>query len=298
MGADGLLHWGQSAARIVASALAGVMTIEGCGGPAPTSVIGATASAIRDGITITLSIDRDSLETGQQLRARVRVRNHTAEPILWWGGSCRLDGTLVVEPDAQVEPDHGLAWAGDAGRLKARLVSGSTVLLPPDASIDLDGLADRGDPSSCRFDRGFNVLGPGEELASEAAWRAVDLIGAPLPPGSYVVRASFPRLGPEIALDPALIDRARDLAPVVVEMPFSLAGSGPEMTAGQAVDRLLANPGTDRWLAVNPERTWLATTLRWDGGRWLVELRTTSGSDARVSVDGRSGSVEALAFDR
>ena len=206
--------------------------------------------------------------------------------------------TLAVEPDERADPDHGLAWADDAGRLKARLVAGSTEVAPPVGLIDLDDLADGGNPLSCRSDRGFNVLGPGEELASESVWRAVDLLGAPLPRGSYVVRAAFPRLGPETALDPARIDREHDLAPVVVELPISLVGGGLEMTAGQAVDRLLANPGTARWLAVNPERTWLATTLRWDRGMWLVELRTTSGSDARLAVDGRSGSVEVLELDR
>ena len=300
MVADGLPARGRCAARVAGPTLAALIAIQGCGGPPPpsTSDAGAAASATRDGIAITLTIERDSLETGQVLRARVQVRSVTAEPVLWWGGGCRLDGTLTVRPDARAEPDQALNWVGDAARLKALLLSGSMVPAPPGASIDTDGSFDIGDAVACRADRGFNVLEPGGNLDSEVAWQAVDLLGAPLPPGTYRVRASFPWVGPETAVDPALIDLARDLEPLVVETPLTLAGNGLDLTAGQAVDRVLADPDTARWLAAHPEQTWRATNLRWAGDRWLVELRTTLGSDARVSVHGRSGRVEVLELDR
>jgi hypothetical protein len=247
---------------------------------------------------ITIAIDRDTVDTGGELRARVQVRSVAVDPILWWGGSCRLDSVIAVGSVAIDAPDDGLAWAGDAAQLKAELVSGSTVPATPGALAGLTEPADPGDPTSCRTDRGFNSLEPGEDVTAEVAWRAVDLLGAPLPLGEYRVRAGFPRVGPETAIDPALIDPARDLVPLSVEVPLVLTGSAPGLSAGQAVDRVLANPNAARWLAAHPAPTWQSTTLRWAADRWFVEVRTSTGSDARLSVDGSSGSVDVLVLDR
>lgn len=301
MAAEGRAGPGPPAARLVASTLAAAFAIQACGGQPPSSTpsAGRAASASRDGIVITLAIDRDTVETGQELRGRVQVRSVAVDPILWWGGTCRLDSVIAVGSVAIDAPaDDGLAWASDAAQLKAELLSGSTVPATPSAMADPTGLADPGDPSTCRADRGFNTLEPGQNLAAQVAWRAVDLLGAPLPPGEYHVGAAFPRVGPEAAIDPALIDRARDLVPLDVEVPLVLTGSRPGLSAGQAVDRVLANPDAVRWLAAHPAPTWQATALRWAGDRWLVEVRTSSGSEARLSVDGRSGSVEVLVLDR
>lgn len=291
---------GRSAARVAGRTLAVLFAIQGCGDPlpAPSADVSATVSATRDGVVITLAIERASLGTGQVMRARVQVRSVTTEPVLWWGGSCRLDGALTVRPDGRQEPDQGLAWAGEAGRLKALLLSGSMVPAPPGRSIDTDAPAEVGDAVACRADRGFNVLEPGGNLESEVAWPAVDLLSAPLPPGMYQVRATFPWIGPESAVDPALIDLTRDTVPLVAETPLSLAGKGLDLPAGQAVDRLLADLDLARWLAAHPERTWRATSLRWTGDAWLFELRTGLGSDARLSVHGRSGRVAVLELDR
>ena len=222
---------------------------------------------------------------------RFTVTNATTSGVLWWSGSCALERAIEVTPLAPPGPVDGRAGPGDAGVLTDRLTDGSGAPVPPERREPMDPLPD------CRADRGFNILEPRGQAELTAAWVAVDRLGAPLPAGRYRIRGVFPRIRSDLALDPAQVVVARDVDPVIVESDLAIDDPGPTLSAGTAVDQLLAHPAFATWLAAHPRRDWAATDLRWTDGAWRIDVRTSRGSFTRATFD-RAGAIRDIELGR
>ncbi len=278
-----------------AVALGAIFVLQACGQPAtqPPDTPGPAAATNEGGLIVSLSVDQPAVLPGNQLRFHAQIRNTSSASVLWWGGDCKIDGAVSVVAGEVVDPLPGVAWAGDARALKALLVEGSGVPAPPQTQVDLH------DGTACRVDRGFNNLRPEDVISLDSTWSASDRIGAPLRPGRYQISATFPRVRSNILADPALIRLDRDLDPVRagVDMQVQTAPAA-RVSAFDAADRALGTPAFAQWLVAFPARTWSGASLRWTDGAWRVEVRSTTGSSAILSVDGDSGITTVLKLDR
>ncbi|MES2209302.1 MAG: hypothetical protein V4515_03855 [Chloroflexota bacterium] len=276
-------------------ALIGVLLLQACG-PSATpgpSTNGPAAGATEDGLVLWLAVDQAAVPPGGELRFHAQVRNTASNPVLWWGGDCRLEGAITVAAGDGEEPSDGLDWTGDAGALKVRLLAGSGRPGSPRT------VAASANDTTCRVDRGFNALRPQDAIDIDTTWSASDLIGAPLAPGSYRVIATFPRVRSNIVADPALIDLTRDLATVATVVEIQVGPvAGSRVSAADAVDIALGTPAFARWIGAHPAPTWSGTSLRWVDGTWHVEIRTTTGASANLNVDGGSGTITVLQLGR
>ena len=123
----------------------------------PSTAAGPVALTTQDGLIVSLSVDRPAVATAGELRVHAQVRNTSLASALWWGGDCRVGTAVTVVADDVSDPPTGVAWAGDAGVLKALLLAGSGEPGSPRTVAAGDGTA-------CRVDRLFNALLPDDAL--------------------------------------------------------------------------------------------------------------------------------------
>ena len=257
-----------------------------CGGdPAPSSAApsGPTATALRDGIQVSLTLDRATLPAVDRTLAVVTVENTGSARRLWQGGGCNFLASITIVTSALVAPPLGLSWNGIAGRFK-------DLLMPrpepsKDGSFTDERFANAG-RVGCPADLGVNTLEPGQRLEMHAIWSG-EINGVVALPGPARVTASFPYLGPtagpSAAANPQPIEAALDV--VVADNGVRL------LSPGQAIDAALANPAFSGWLAAAGEMA------NWDGvdlessGRAFVVILSVHAVDGRAIVDRVSGAV-------
>lgn len=252
--------------------------------PSGPSSDGPVGEATRDGITVTVAVDRAVLTAAQQSFAVVTVENRSPEPRFWQGGRCNLPASVWIDSAANVTAPIGHDWPGAAGQLK-------DLILPPSqpgrrAAFVAAGAVDPAGSVPCPASRGVNRLAPGQRLETRASWAGeVNAVAAPA--GPAIVTASFSYLGSGPHHDPSDVADAIQarVAVAVVPSPFRL------LAPGEAIDAALADRAFAAWLAtVGPQATWQGAELVQHEGAYVVVLRTKS-QEGRATVDRRSGTV-------
>src|SRR4051794_11254888 len=158
---------------------------ESSNGPTPR---GPVAEATRDGITVTVALDRPVMTAAEHSFAVVTVENGSPEPRFWQGGRCNLPASIWIDSAANVTAPIGHDWPGAAGQLK-------DLVLPPSqpsrrAAFVVAGQIDAAGSVPCPASLGVNRLSPGQRLEIRASWSGeVNSVAAP--PGPAVVTASF-----------------------------------------------------------------------------------------------------------
>ena len=252
--------------------------------PAGSTPGGPVGEATRDGITVTVSLDRAVLTATEQAFAVVTVENRSSEPRFWQGGRCNLPASVWIDSAANVTAPIGHDWPGTAGQLK-------DLVLPPSqpgrrAAFVAAGPVDPAGNVPCPASRGVNQLPPGQRLEIRASW-AGEVNAVAAPPGPAVVTASFSYLGPGPHHDPSGVADA-----ILARVAIPIAPSPVRLLApGEAIDAALADRTFAAWLATaGGQATWDGAELEQLGGAYILVLRTRS-QEARATVDRRSGTV-------
>ena len=245
-----------------------------------------------DGLTVQLIVERTALGAGEDVGVIVAVQNLGRAPIRWRAGGCDLRASVAVVPTdraAVVPGDAEMPDEDDGARLVARFIA--DVAGPGDAVAPSRTIATTTPAAgrACQIDHGFAVLAPGERLEERAAWSATTAAGAPLSPGPYEMRATFPMLGRDTPLSPPDFRGERDLRPIVAAVALDIDGAGAHISGSEALRALVERTALDGWVR-SGAITAAAAHLGYDGDGWTITVRSPTGGTAvgRVSADGHS----------
>jgi hypothetical protein len=266
----------------------------GCAGPAPSIPPSSTdepaparAVAERDGVRVILAIDRQRVDVGGLVRAKIEVVNFQPGTVFWQGGGCDLQAAFRLSGPEQAPQDPGRDWPGEHGILKQVSVSeGLGGFVPPKA------LARGAALLTCPADLRVNELRSGVTVIANAIWPTTHVNGLPAAPGPYVVSASFPFLA-RMAAGPFLGDPLDDRRPIDVQLPFAIDGAPVvAISPGQAMDAVLRHAPFTAWLANVPRTRWYGGEVEYGIGVWVFTLRVGMPDErAIVTVDATSGAV-------
>jgi hypothetical protein len=268
-------------------------TVAACSGDAssgePSVPSGPTGVMERDGVVVTLALERDPLPSGSSSRARVTVINTSTAPRRWQGGGCDLPATIEILTAAEVTPAEGRQWPGTAGQFKS--------LLRPNPGPSRVGtyLDERfAQPANsivlCPANLGVNTLEPGQRVAMTGVWDG-QVNGVAAVGGAATVRATFPYLGsaagPGPNIDPSDLSHA-----IVVALSVDIAPPArPLLSPGEAIDGALANAEFAAWLtAAGPMAAWEGVDMEGRDGISVVILYV-HGQAGRATVDRATGAV-------
>lgn len=264
----------------------------GCGGDQSSAEPSAAeASSERDGVRVSLSVERAALPAGVRAWALVSVENTSPAVRRYQGGGCDFLASVTIETASAVTPDPGRDWKGIAGKFK-QLVGPHAGASSAGSFID-EQFADQGQVV-CTADLGVNEIKPGQRLEMRAAWNG-EIFGVVAPPGPARVKASFPYLGPVARAD-AFDDPPQ---PVEATVPVEVIDEGRRLLSpGQAIDAALQDPRFAAWVGSADMGAWQGVGIEPAGDSFVVSLSlmvdgvTVAG---RATVNRQSGGV---AFER
>jgi hypothetical protein len=276
--------WSRRRCFVVAALLVGVAT--GCASDPPSAapVLGPIATASRDGLVVSLELERAPLAAGTRVWAKVTVANGAPVVRHYQGGGCDFLASLQVKTAAAVQAEPGRNWDGAADFFKTLAWTPG----PAEATaffID-ERFVDQGGGIACPADLGVNEIQPGERLEMKAAWDG-EVSGVVAAAGPARVVASFPYLGPAGGLDML----GRPPQPIEAAIEVAVVDAGVRLLSpGQAIDAALSNPGFAAWLNGEPRDRWQGVSLEMRGQ--ILDVVLESGTDRGVaSVDRTTGGV-------
>jgi hypothetical protein len=273
------------------------------------SAVGHVLSAAADGLSMTVELDRWEVAPGGTVQARVRVRNDRARPVADPDG-CLLAPRWTVDVLMPFEP-AGRTWKGIAGKFKdfamhegmqPGIVSSRRPIMTTPAE---DPCATA--PAS---------LEPGATAEWTLTWKAQMMPGIEAPAGSDPFRiivnySPEPKPGATPAPSRARGAPCCFFASISVAGTLNVVGKGPHLlSAGQAIDALLADRRFATWLPKMPATTWSGTNvflqnsakevgLPFDGPTWEIDLFRevhVKRNWAIGSIDAQTGKVRSLIF--
>lgn len=271
--------------------LASALLVVGCSpegsDPAPAPPDRPAASAQKGGVSIGVTLDRGSTDAAGRIEAIVSVENRSGRTVRWRAGGCDLRGSVTahsahVPPAAPVPDDVG------QGRIATFIDAVAVVADAPAAPTTLM-IEPQDGGRGCQTDHGFADLRTGERLTERVDWAATTVAGAPLPPGRYVIRGTFPMLPDGMPLVPATFRASRDVDPLTADTAVDVTGVLATIpTARAAVEALLS--ATDLGDAVRTGQVDARNAgISFDRGFWVLRITLPGRATAvgRVPADGR-----------
>ncbi len=179
----------------VAAAVLVTIFVSGCASEQPSGVVPEVSpppvTAARDGLLVTLAVERASLPAAARTWVSVGDMNTSNEVRMWQGGGCNFLADIRIDTATAVTPELGRVWKGLAGRFKQ--------LIGPPAQASSSGsfIDERFVDQSrvaCTADLCVNEISAGQRLQMKAAWDG-EIEGVVAPPGPARIVASFPYLG-------------------------------------------------------------------------------------------------------
>lgn len=202
--------------------------------------IGITATDEALGIRMTLTLDRESAEPGQRVWADVTIENVGSETVQWshpGGVGCEHPAHVIAIPPDGVDIAFGREdWTGWSGDLKRETVReaepGNYGFQPPERLGQLSW--------GCFMSRMYEYVDPGDVLRYRAAWDTATPQGMPMPPGGYIIEASFSvdARGARYSYEePQELNEVHR-----VSVPFTVTGADTDwISPGVAMDAILAD---------------------------------------------------------
>jgi hypothetical protein len=282
--------------------LLAALAVAACGAPATSSEASADpatvpvqADAARDGVTVTLAVDRGRVAAGGDVTATVWVRNAGVNAVTWQGGGCELQGQFAFTSVKPLPaPPIGHVWDGDKNLIKQLALPDAYTAqwpVPPE-------FAHRDIAFSCTADLAYNQLEAGEETHATVVWEASTVGGSPLPAGDYVVAVDFPFVARGNG-DPLMDDNGvADVKPISARLTIIVEEGPPVPPAIDAMDAILADPAFAAWLKDHPSRTWNSSAIRWIDGAWVVQVRYEPSRMMSARRDPGSGLVTMAESDQ
>lgn len=211
----------------IAAMAALLVVLAGCGGvralpggPAPA----VSASHKANGLVVTATASQGRFAPDQEVLVTVRARNEGTGPV----GYTRFNGC---------DPGFRVSAKGPSG-LEARFAE----------KVD-------GPPRACTEAIVTATLDPGAEVSAVYTWdQQID--GAPAPPGTYTVLASFNRQGSSVE-EPAF---------VTASLTIALEGGRAAIGREAAIARARAEAQVAAWWQAHTG----AAVAKQEGGRWFV----------------------------
>jgi hypothetical protein len=275
-----------SLGRFALGFLVAATVVAACGdsSPSPQTSAGPVGSATRDGLVVTVALDRAVLPSGDRTLAVVTVENRSPERRFYQGGGCDFLADVQIETTADVVPDPGVAWPGAFGRFK-------DLLRPAPIETREGYFVDErfADPTQimCTADLGINEIGPGQRLEMRALWNG-EISGTVAAPGPGRVIASFPYLG--LGIQGELVGKPPQAIAATIAVDVADVGIRL-LSPGQVIDAALGDPQFSGWLAAAGHiQGWDSVSLEGQGHVMVVVLGV-QGVEGRASVDRVSGAV-------
>ena len=271
---------------LAGTAVAAVLTTAGgatlLARPAPTPPVAEETAPdpviVQDrGIRLTLALDKQQVELGDELTARVTVQNTTDRVQRWFSDGCRR--TIDVAVDLQDVTERGRDWTGTEALFKR--------LAARDDRPQRGGFREMGAAAKtfCGDIGVFNELPAGATASSTLVWRA-RLPEGGRPAGPATVTASFDLVP----------DSLGSSVPVTATAPITVTGAG-SLSRAEVVDAALSDTAFRQWLQAEPRPNWTNAFAFPDPDRdetWQVGLALEA-DGARgagtVTVDGVTGDI-------
>lgn len=251
--------------------------------PAPTPPVAAKTAApdpvvVEDrGIRLTLVLDKQQVELGDEITATVTVTNTTDRVQRWFSNGCRRTADVNVDIEDVDEP--GRDWTGTEAQFKQLALRSD---FPQRGGFgDRDAVGD----DFCTDNGVFNELPAGATASSTVVWRAALPLGGS-PAGPATVTASF-------NLAPDTLDKG---VPVTADAPVTVTGTGT-LSRAEIVDAALSDTEFRQWLVTHPRPEWRDAIVAADlerNGTWTVALALEADGAppaGEVTVDGTSGDI-------
>jgi hypothetical protein len=269
--------------RWVAAAALAVTLFSGCGSEQPSNVVPEASpspvTATRDGLVVTLSVDRSTLPAAARTWVSVSVVNTSSEVRLWRGGGCNILADVSISTATGVTPEHGRNLGGPAGTFKDLAAPSA-----PESNVGWfteERFVDKTN-FGCPANLAINQIGAGQRLEVRAAWDG-EIQDAVAPPGPARIVASFPYLGRAGKLDSP--------EPIEAMTMVDVMDRGVRLLSrGQAADAALSNPDFDAWVTSNNIAAWSGVEVESHAHVYVfvVKLATLEG---RATVDRQTGAV-------
>jgi hypothetical protein len=266
-------------------------------GPAPGD-LPLSASVERDGVRVTIALERNPMPAGEPTWMAAEVRNVGDDDLLY-ADPCSLVGIAGTVADQTWRP--GIAWPGEDGRLKDWALD-SLVLADGDVHVGFNpewavaqGIGR--EDLACRLVLRVMRLAPGEAVSARALWDGWTTASyAPPPGGPITLAGSFSfywRESEGLGDPPDAHERRIDIG---IDSWIVGLAEPPLVHPGEAIDIALADP------AFGPElRDGEVLDGRWylryvPGQRaWHVARRGDIAPPTRIAVvDAFSGQVREI----
>jgi hypothetical protein len=265
--------------------------------PTPTATPDQTLTATQDGLSLTATVARATVEPGGTVRIEVTIHNGRTTPITFIGpcdGFVNLGASLPLP----LEP-VGESWTGVQAHFKADALGHGNV--PGESNDSIAPVSTYSCNGSSHQQTIYDVpysprtLDPGQTVASTLIWPAEFVTGVPALPGDvpftiWLVGTppyASPYAGTDIKF--ALMDPPGDQ--LQVSGHIHIVGETPKLLSkGQAVDAALADPTFAKWLLEQPESTWsdINLILENDGGTsgasWMLEVFRENGVPRNLAI--------------
>ncbi len=224
-------------------------------GPAATSKFQKN----QDGLSLAATLSTDVVEPGGNVDVRLVVTNYRSTPAtLEWG--CEYPSLDVAVPLPDIP--SGAEWPGVEGAFKTYELTKGYV---PDGQTVSDPVTTHAETPLCIDPSAQEIVAPGGDVAVTLTWPAEIVSGVPAMDGRVAFRilVAYDKVLHH-PVQPSPTTGPRPGAGVTVTESFlwidghlEIAGAGPPLlSAGQAIDVLLANVGFRQWLGERPESTW------------------------------------------
>jgi hypothetical protein len=259
-----------------------------------------------DGLSLTVTVQAEVVP-GATVDIDIALRNDRSVPVAFY--SACGDPRMFAMVPVPVEP-AGRDWTGIAAQFKAYgLSQGLGQIDHPEATsrrVDLVGTCMESDLS----------LAPGGTASASISWKADLVPGVPVPSGDIPISVTVgikPGGGAATgAPDPTEAGGGlMRIDELTVDGAIRVVGDTPKLvSAGQALDAMLADKRFTVWLAKMPRKTWSGTNVFLEdagtgggitaaGPSWDIELFREIGVPRNWAigfVDPSSGKLRSLTF--
>jgi hypothetical protein len=233
------------------------------------SASASTASATQefvagaDGFTLTVTVDRTTVEPGGDVTFNATFQNGTAEPteylVPWCGGAASITMSVALPLEPEGKTWDGIAQVFKNYALNEGFGPGG---VPAQAPVTVELRA-----NPCVEGQIEATLGQGQSVTGTMVWPVEIVAGVPALAGNVPFKVSVGYDRQDAATSSSAVAGTRALInrsykQLSVEGSVEVVGIGPRIvTAGEAVDALLEDQGFAAWLVAQPRPTWSNANL-------------------------------------
>lgn len=215
-------------------------------------------------LTLVATFDQLEVAPGGNVIVDVVIRNDRSEPVILALDQCGAPATMYSMVAVPTEPT-GREWDGIAGVFKEYAL---TVGTGPGGALATAPKRIYATPTQCKNGASELSLSPGESTTTSLEWAAELVAGVPALPGlsAFSISVGHDPTGEQPSHPPDYEGPVgmflRNFEQLTVEGVLDIAGSKPNIiTAGEALDSILADDRFAAWLSERPESTWSTANL-------------------------------------